>query len=308
MAFFGSNLLTNPALRQLPGGLGNVAAVAQTVAKIPAYIKSQVPSNPTNIGPLRSGGGGGGSAPVYAPKLDIAAVNAQARQAAENAVNPYYTKVLSEFLQQQAAARARREAQTKTNIEDIEAGLKEATEGNLLARARTTEDVNKNITDVNVNADEFQTDSGEQFTDERLQQAREISAAGLTGGLGSQKAQKAVETRNKIETRQVRKFEEQKVAQQLFKTRTFQDLEKSDELNLSKSEKGKKQAKFDLDSYIEASNFDEQNKRNELEARRLEAIQTNQGAQSKLLFNNYLANIRDPRQLAAAMSTYGGIF
>lgn len=74
------------------------------------------------------------------------------------------------------------------------------------------------------------------------------------------------------------------------------------------TEKGKTAAKFDLDAFIQGQGFEEQRTRSSLEADRLQAISREQGNRSKLAFNQYLANIRDPQQLLLASQIYGGAF
>lgn len=246
----------------------------------------------------------GPPAPVYAPKLDFASINAQARSAAEGAVNPYYTKVLNEFLTQQAAQRQNQQTQYETDVKTIEENLKNTLEQNALTKTRTGEDVATNIGEIAQTADEFQTDSGQAFDANRLEEARGAS----TGGLGQQKLQASTAERNKTENRQVQKFAEATKQQELFKGRTFDDLLKSDELAGKGAEKGKTQKKFDLDTYIQGSQFNEQNKRNELERSRLQDIAANEAAQRKLAFQKYLAGITNPAQYEAAVRTYGGAF
>ena len=51
---------------------------------------SYVP-DPNFVAPRYNVGGGGAPAPVYAPKLDVAAINAQARQAAEKALRQFHS-------------------------------------------------------------------------------------------------------------------------------------------------------------------------------------------------------------------------
>lgn len=255
------------------------------------------------------GGGGGYVAPqVYAPKLDIAAVNAQARQAAEGAVNPYYTKALNEFLAGQAQKRQQQQTQYDTNVKNLEDTLKQNLEQSQVTRGRTTEDVATNQAQINQTADQYQTDQGQQFTQDRLNQARQLASAGLTGGLGAQQAQNATTARNTQEGRQEQQYQQQRDTQALFKGRTFEDLAKSDTQAQTSTEKGKTQEKFNLDTYIQNSQADEQNQRNSLEKARLQDIASNQQQQAKLAFQQYLAGIRDPRQLQAAVSTYGGAF
>lgn len=248
--------------------------------------------------------GGGTPAPVYAPRLDIAAVSAKARAAAEGAVNPFYTKQLTDFLAQQAAQKQQRQTIYETNVKNLEDTLKNTLEGNEITKTRTGEDVAANIAEVNQTADEFQTDSGQEFDANRLDLARSVTG----GGLGAQKLEKAKESRNTTESRQVQKFQTAKANQELFKTRSFDDLARSGVLAGEATEKGKAAEKFDLDSYIQDSEFVEKNKRNELEQSRLQAISQEQGNQAKLLFNQYLAGIKDPAKYQAAIQTYSGAF
>jgi hypothetical protein len=267
-------------------------------------IKPSAPSAPPPTQTLPSLYGAGGGGQVYAPKLDIAAVSAKARAAAEGAVNPYYTKQLNDFLAQQAANRQHEQEQYQTNVTNLDDQFKNTQEQNALTQQRTAEDVAKNQADINLNTDQFQTDSGNQFAKDRLKIAQQAS----TGGLGAQQTEGAQFDRNTAEGRQAAKFQDARAQQDLFKSRTFADLAKSTEQAGIATDKSKKQAKFDLDTYIQNAGFDEQNQRNSLEQQRLEAVGKEQANQSKLLFNQYLSGITDPAKLQAAAQTYGGSF
>ncbi len=242
---------------------------------------------------------------VYAPKLDFAAINAQARQSAENAVNPYYTKALNDFLAQQSAQRQRQESQFSTNISNIDDNLKQTLESNAITKDRTAADTALAQGQINTAADQAQVDSGDQFEEERLAQARDLAQAGVLGsGAGTRKTSKAIAGRNTGEQRQGEQFQEERNKQELFKTRTFEDLARSGELASAGAEKGKKQAKVDLDAYIQDLSFDETNQRNALEEKRLGAIANEQDSQSKLLINNFINSISDPAQRQAAFQAY----
>lgn len=246
---------------------------------------------------------------VYAPKLDFAAVNAQARAAAENAVNPYYTKALNDFLTQQAAQKQRVEAQTATNIKNIEDSLKQTQDANALTGARTAQDVASNQEQINIANDQNQVDTGTAFEDARIAQAKDLAQAGVLGsGAGNRATAAATANRNTAEGRQNAQFQEQRQQQELFKTRTFEDLAKSNELAGISATKGKEAAKFDLDTYIQNAQFDEQNQRNTLEAQRLASVQAEQQNQSRLLVNNFINSIADPAQRQAAVNAYSGAF
>lgn len=245
---------------------------------------------------------------VRPPRLDIAATQAKARAEAEGAVNPFYTKQLNDFLAQQAAQRQRQQTAYDTAIKNLDEQLSNTLQGNEITRTRTTEDVAQNQADINQAADVFQTDTGQAADAGRLQQIRDLSRAGLTGGLGAQQQETAVAERNTGEKRQEGEFQKNRVAQELFKTRTFEDLARSGELATKATEKGKTAAKFDLDAFIQDQGFEEQATRQSLEQRRLEAIQAETSNRGRLAFNQYLANIRDPAQLVAASQIYGGAF
>lgn len=297
-----------PKLNIVSVGVAHPAPLTNNV-KAPAAAPIKAPVALPN--PYYSGGGGGGAyvpPQVFAPKLDIAAVNAKARAAAEGAVNPYYTKVLNEFLGQQAAQRQLQQTQYETSVQNYEDTLKQNLETSQISRGRTAEDTALNQAQINLNADQSQTDTGQQYEEVRRVQAKDVAQAGLTGGLGAQQVEKTQISRNTQEKRQEETAQQQRDAQALFKGRTFEDLARSDVLSGTATEKGKKQAKFDLDSYIQSAQATEQNKRNELERSRLADIAQNQAQQAKLQFNQYLASIKDPRQYLAAVQTYSGSF
>lgn len=247
---------------------------------------------------------GGTPPPVYAPKLDIAAINAQARQSAEGATNPYYTKVLNDFLAQQAFNTKQTKTQYDTDVKNYEDQLKNTVEQNAITKTRTGEDVAKNIADVNQNADQFQTDSGQAFDAQRLDLARNTS----TGGLGQQKLETAQAGRNTQETRQVQKFQAAKDQQELFKTRSFDDLARSGKLAGEAATKGKIAAKFDLDTYIQNAAFTEKDTRNKLEASRQAEIDQKARSYAKDAYASYIRNITDPAQRLAGVAQYGSSF
>ena len=242
---------------------------------------------------------------VYAPKLDFAAINSQARSAAENAVNPYYTKTLNDFLTQQAAKRTQYETQNATNVQNLQDTLKQTLEANALSKERTGADVALNQEQINTQNDQNQQDTGTQFEDQRLADAKALATAGILGsGAGNRATATNAANANTAEGRQNAKFQEQRNQQELFKTRTFEDLAKSGELATANTAKGEKQAKFDLDSYIQNLGFEEQNQRNSLEQQRLSAVGQEQQNQQQLLVNNFINSIADPAKRQAALQAY----
>lgn len=247
-------------------------------------------------------------APVYAPKLDIAGLNARARSAAEGAVNPYYTKALNDYLEKAAFQKGVQEQQTKVNVQNLEDQLKDTLETNTITQQRTNEDVTKNLGDIGKTADEFQTDSGEGYDAARIAEAKRASVAGVTGGTAAGQ-QEALQTKNATaEQRQEDQFKEQREQQELFRSRSFEDITRSNSKATTSKEKGITQANFDLDSFIKNQALEEKGTRNKLEQERLETIANNQKSQATLMFTDWLAGISNPAQYVAALQTYGGLF
>jgi hypothetical protein len=245
---------------------------------------------------------------VYAPNLDYAGITAKARKQAARAVNPYYTKVMGDFLAQQGALKKQQVAQSQTEQQNIEDQLKQTLEGNDISKARTGEDVAQNISQINTNADQFQTDSGQQFTADRLQQAKQISQSGLTGGLGAQQKEAVQTAQNTAEGRQTQQFQQQKFDQELTKARTFEDLARSGAIATKGAEKGKKQVQVDLANFLTNQKFETKKGKRNIKEERLQKLAQKQSDYGKLAVNRFIRSISDPAKRAAAQSAYGGIF
>lgn len=245
---------------------------------------------------------------AYAPSLDVAAINAKARAAAEGAVNPYYIKQLNDFLTQQAAVKRQQEQQTATNIQNLEETLSNTLQEHTVKQQRTGEDVAKNLATISTEADQFQTDSGQQYDAERIAQAKQLAQAGLTGGIGAQQQESAQTAHNTQEKRQEQQFQTGREGQELFKARTFEDLSRAGELAKGSTEKGKKQAQVDLANFIENQGFETESKKSQIETARLQAVGQEISNQGRLLVNNFISSIANPAQRQAALQAYGGLY
>lgn len=250
---------------------------------------------------------GGGSSQVYAPSLDIAGINAQARKAAAAGVNPYYTKALNQFLKEQAFNKQTKQTQYATDVKNYEDVLANTLAGNETNRQRTTEDVATNLGEINTQADQFQTDSGQQFEDTRNALGQDVSASGLGhSGLGKRQVSRTLADANTAEGRQEQQFQQSRTQQELFKGRSLDDLLKGDELAKTTKEKGVKQSKFDLDTYMKQLSFDTTNKKNELEKSRQSDLASRTAAERSKRVAKFVEGIANPAQKAAAYSQYGG--
>lgn len=245
-------------------------------------------------------------APV-APKLDYASINAQARANAENAVNPYYTKSLNDFLAGQAAQKAQTEQQTQTNIQNIQDQLAQTQKQNAVTGGRAAEDAATNTANINTQADQFQTDSGAQYDAKRLSDAKAAAAAGVTGGLGAQQQEAAQIANNTVETRAGAQTDQQKAQVELAKARTFEDLANSGAQAATSAEKGTKQANVDLANFIENQGIALTNKQNDLSTSKAAAIQSAQQNEQHVLVQNFINSIANPASRQAAISAYGSL-
>lgn len=245
---------------------------------------------------------------VYAPALDFAGINARSRASAEQSVNPFYTKELERFLAEQAAHKQQAEALRNTTVSNLEEDLKNKIEGNAITQQRTGEDVATNLQNIATEQDQFQTDTGQQFAADRLQQSRDTAAAGLTGGLGAQQAEAAQSSRNTKEERVVAKSEQDKQQQQLFKARTFEDLARSNTLGTQATERGKKAADVDLADFITNQGFETEKTKLSLEQQRQEKVAANERAFRSSEVMKAVEAIANPAQRAAAYEQYAGYF
>lgn len=246
-------------------------------------------------------------APVYAPKLDFASVQAKSRAAAEGAVNPYYTKAINDFLSQQAAEKETFKKSQEFAHKALDTELDRVTQDNAINRERTTQDVATNEANIATKADEFQTDSGTAFDVARRAEAKALASSGLTGGLAGQQTETSNAEHNTKEGRQSAEFVKQKVAQEVFKARTFEDLAKSGERAVKDTATGKEKLDFDLNTYIQKQGFDLQQEQNDLELKRQDSLARNKADQQSILVRQFIDSISDPARRDAALKAYGGL-
>lgn len=294
----GNMLLQDPnAIKTTLGGInynyaGDIIPATPKVAPVPVTPVS------TGVPP-----------PVYAPKLDIAAVNAQARADAGNAVNPYYTDQLNKFLTQQATQQKQQEEQTQTNIKNAEDTLAQTQKTNALTGERATADTTAKIGDINTAQDQNQQDTGTSFEDARLALAKQQATAGILGsGAGNRATNTAIIQRNTTEGRQNDQFQEKKDTALLDKSRTFEDLANSNQLAETTTGKNVAQANFDLGNYIQNLAYQTQAQRDALDKARQEEIATTTKTLAQTAYANYLNGIADPATRVAAAQTYSGSF
>lgn len=251
----------------------------------------------------------GPPAPVYAPKLDLAAINANARKSAENNVNPFYTKTLNDFLTQQATEKSQQEAQTATNIKNLKDVLTNTTDANAVTGNRATEDTATKEANINQVADWRQTDQGGQYDIDRVAQAIQQSKSGLTGsGIAGGQQGASQDKFNTTESRQATTDQQAKDQAELAKARTFEDIATSNKIAGQNETKGEAQQNVNLTDFITNQGLQLNTQKSDLEAKRLQAVAQESQNQAKLAVNNFIASIANPAQRQAAYQAYGGAF
>lgn len=245
---------------------------------------------------------------VYAPALNTGAIYSQANATANANVNPYYTKLLNDFVGQQATAKQQQQQQTDFNIKNLQDQLAQTLQANTVTGTRTTEDTANSEAQAAQVADNRQVDQGTQFNTDRNALAVKEAGAGLTGsGLAAGAQATAQQAHDTTETRQAQTDQAAKDATELAKARTFEDLATSNTNATSSEGKGETQANFDLNKFITGQASDLQNEQQTLESQRQSALANERQNQTKILVSNFINSIANPAQRQAAYSAYGSL-
>lgn len=334
---FGTNLFTNAAgattnfFKGLFGGSGSSSAPQQTGQPssgaeynygpgLKAYQAAQSNPKPTKMTDaeeiaklqkellqLQKA-----QASAVAPYIDTSGIlSAAKKQAARGNVgsNPYYNRLLTQFKQNQARKKTRAIEDKTTGLTRIDEGLQLALETSDINRERTGEDVAANLGEIGAQEEFSQLTEGTEFDRARTALAGETAQAGLaTSGLGQQREATAISDRNVVSKEEARKVNVQRQAQETFKTRTFQDLERADTQSKKGAEQGKQDVKIDFDRYIQDLAYQTTQTVQDIgKAKATEQTNTaSQIAKTNLL--KQIDSIKDPFVKAAALQAYGGRF
>ncbi len=248
---------------------------------------------------------GGGQAQPVAPAYDIAAAQARARANAEGAVNPLYSKRLTDFLSQQEVNKQRQITDTATANKRLEDSLTNTLQTIGTNRERTAEDTQSNINQINTQSDQFQADTGQAYDQARRQQAAGLTNSGLvTSGIGAQQQAQSQASRNTAEGRQAASFNLAKQTADLVKTRTFNDLATAETQANKQTSEGKTQNQLSLSRYIEDIGYQNEQTKQQLESERLGAIAQQQPGYYSNELANFYRTLSGPT-LQAAISAYG---
>lgn len=219
------------------------------------------------------------------PVYNTANAWASAQSRAENIVNPVYLDKLNQYLEAARLKRTQTEEQSALNKKDINTSLTQSLEDSATARARSSEDAATNLTDINATSGEYQKDSGTQFDRARMAL---LDAGGEYGasGLVRQQETNAMADRRREESAQERQFEGQRKAVETLKTRTFEDLEKSDTRAKGGAEAKIQREDVNLRNFIDNAALEEKDYRTQNELERQSEI-------AKQTSNQYSVGVRD---------------
>lgn len=243
------------------------------------------------------------------PFLNTADARAKATTKAASSVNPVYQDKLNNQLERYALQRTQQTENTVAGKAAADTDLRYTQEDIATNRLRTGEDVDTAINKSLYNEGNFQTDEGTKFDINNRAARTALAEAGLTeSGLGSQSLEKMQSDRNTASTRQLTDFKDERATQELFRTRTFEDLDVKGTRSIELNETNKADLDRNLQQFIDMQAQDERDFRLNNEADRQAALYnaTNDVYQTDI--QTWLAGLKDqgwrPQDIALAAQVY----
>jgi len=207
------------------------------------------------------------------PTLNTADMRAKATAQATGAVNPVYQDKLNNQLERYALQRTQQTANTNADKTASDLDLTNLKADINTDRTRTTEDVQSAVDKSLYNEGQFQSTEGGQFDIANREARAAVSDAGLTeSGLGQQSLEKLQSDRNKASTAQLKDFTDERATQELFKTRTFEDLGTKEVRSTELNDVTKANLDRQLNDFITMQAQDERDFRLDNEAERQAAL------------------------------------
>lgn len=235
---------------------------------------------------------------------------ARAERTATAAVNPVYQDKLNNALAKFNQQRRHQKTVTKRGKEDLDIQQRQLMEDLETQRQRTSEDVEAQLAESRYQEALFQDVEGTQFDRANRQARTELAQAGLTmSGLGQQQLAEMEAERNLESADRVRSFENERAAQELFRTRTFEDLDIKGKRGEEATKRAKKDLDIELDNFLKMVAFQEREFRWQNEQDRLAAIAQATTNAYNTEIRNWLSNLANegwrPQDIQAAYQTYG---
>lgn len=286
--FSGANQPGGPQVFSYPGSTPTAPVAPAPSAPAPAPapdVNAQMASYAAQLRALQT-------QIAQQPKIyqyDVAGASAKARASAENAVNPYYTQKLNDFLQQEQIKQQRAQQDAATGNQNIQQALQDALSASQTQRTRTDQDATTKLGDVQNASDYYQNTEGNVFDKARSALLTDLAKSGLTtSGLGQQQANDQVQNRNVESAQQVRSFNAQKEAINTLKNRTFEDLQTGDTQSTRNAGQKKDLIKVDLDRALQDIDLETKAGKSQTEYERLNALVGEQQKQYQLGVNQFI--------------------
>jgi hypothetical protein len=242
-----------------------------TPTKTPSYLDSaEYKESQRQIAALQQQIAAMPKLPVY----NTSAAWSKAQGTASAAVNPVYQDKLNRQLAKYTAEREQQTVATNRGKESLDVSQRELMQDIGTERQRTNEDTASKIGEINYQEGQFQDAEGADYDVANREARAELSRTGLgtEAGLGAQQLEQNQIDRNTASADQVRTFTNAKEAQQLLKTRTFEDLDTKCTRSAQLTDVQKKDLDITLSNFIENQKLDEQSFRANNEAERLGAM------------------------------------
>lgn len=244
------------------------------------------------------------------PYFDTSANWAKAQSAVTGSVHDVYNDKLNSFLAKQALTQKQKTEDTNANINQLDLSLSRSLADNAETRTQTDEDVTNKLGDIGANENSFQTQEGNSFDKARTALLGTIANSGLTeSGIGRGQEASAITDRNLSSADQVREFNNQRRDTNIFKERTFGDLEKSDTRNTEDTATSKAMDTKQLQDYIDTAKLTENDFRTDNETAMQNELYSATSKQAGINVNDFIASLvasgARPQDIALAKSIYG---
>lgn len=244
------------------------------------------------------------------PSFDILGNYNRAKTQAEATQRPRYDQMWQNFINEQGIKKTAAQSQAALGKERIGSEQRQTKEDISTNRTRTAEDVATALERIGLGEAMFQSDEGREFDVARRGLQEQVAGSGLTtSGLGQAAIDEQVNRRNEVSERQTQEFEVQRQAKELFKNRTFADLERGELRADEKALLSNKGIDLDLDTQLKELAAEEQTKRFDWEADLLSAIGTETSRLNKegvaQFINSLVGSGARAQDIALAKEIYG---
>lgn len=246
--------------------------------------------------------------PVNIPALNLNSLYQTSKSKAITDVTPYFQNQLSLFMQSQAAKRNQQQQEYQNQITDLGDELNAYLGENEVTRTRTAEDTTKNLGQIGEDEQLRQTAEGRMADRGERGLRDQVAEAGMSySGLGQQAIEESRTDRALTEKEKTTEVARKKEMQNLFKTRTFEDLSRGDTLKTQETDKGKTRAKqkYDYDTVI--TDLETQMEEIKIEMDKMAEVSRKTGEYEKMGIQDFIGGLGTQAQKDRAAQVYGGM-